>query len=170
MSGRRGAGTQGRRIVVAALSFLCAAAPLRLSAQTIDTVPKPHVPSAVRYGKWLALGGAAVLGTMAHARNQDAEDNYQALRDRCFEVPNSCALDPNGQYVDPVSEGFYTETQRLDRQASRLLIGAEVALAATAVGFVWELLHRKDETPNIPFEPRVEAGMTATRVGVVVRF
>ncbi|MEO6067929.1 MAG: hypothetical protein ABIQ41_08120 [Gemmatimonadales bacterium] len=131
---------------------------------------RPSAPALVRYGKWVALGGAAGLGIMAHSRNQDAEATYQALQDRCDGLPTACTVGAGGPYTDPVSEGLYTETRRLDRQASRLLIGAEVALAASAVGFVWELMHRQDLPPKIPFEPRVDAGISATRVGVTVRF
>ena len=144
--------------------------PDRLTAQVVDTVPKLHIPPVVHYGKWVALGSSVVLGVMAHSRNQDAEATYQSLRDRCFATPVSCLIGTDGRYLDPGSEGLYTETRRLDRQASRLLIGTEVTFVASAVGFVWELMHRKDTTPTIPFEPRVEQTSTATRVGVSFRF
>jgi hypothetical protein len=138
-----------------------------------DTAPapqRPSVPPLVRYGKWIALGGAGALGYVANARNHDAEATYRSLRTRCFDVPFSCLIGPDGHYTDPVSEGLYTRTQRLDREASRYLIGAEVAVAAAAVGFVWELMHRQDRTPTIPFEPRVEQSSTSTRVGLTFRF
>ena len=150
--------------------LLCVSAPLRLCAQTLDTVPKPRVPSFVRYGKWVALGGAIALGYQANQAHQDANDSYDTLRDRCFEIPLSCALRPDGRYADPVSERLYADTRGSDHRAARYLIGAEVSFAAAAVGFVWELLKREDRTPNIPFEPRVEAGAASTRVGVTVRF
>lgn len=149
------------------------AMPVRQSGEPSDTAPAPQrrsAPALVHYGKWAALGGSVVFGVLAHSRNQDAEATYQSLRDRCFADPVSCLTGTDGRYLDPASEGLYTETRRLDRQASRLLIGAEVTFVASAAGFLWELMHRKDRTPTIPFEPRVEAGSTATRVGVTVRF
>ncbi len=166
---RRVGGWAGR--VVGLMVVLLTAYPAtRLTAQVVDTVPKPRVPSLVRYGKWVALAGAGVLGTAAYRRNQDAEATYQALRSRCFDLPLSCTLGPDGRYTDPVSEGLYSETQRSDREAARFLIGAEVAVAAAAVGFVWELMHREDRPPTIPFEPRIEAGLTTTRVGLTFHF
>ena len=168
--------TDGRTHGRAALSgafwvvLLCACATVRLCAQTLDTVPKPRVSSTVRYGKWLALGGAVALGVRANARHQEAEDTYQALRDRCFAIPSACSQFPDGHYIDPVSERMYAQTRTLDREASRYLIGAEVSFALAAAGFIWELMHREDRTPNIPFEPRVEAGATSTRIGLSVRF
>ena len=162
-----------------ALMFVLAS-PMTVTAQTsadppirpsaLESVPKPRVPSYVRYGKWVALGGAVVLGYQANRSHQDANDSYQALRDRCFDIPLSCEIMPSGRYADPVSERLYLVTRDSDHRAARYLIGAEVSFAAAAVGFVWELLKREDRTPNVPFEPRLETGMTSTRVGVTVRF
>ena len=164
--------THGRTVAFGAtwLVLLCACATVRLCAQTLDTIPKPRVPSYVRYGKWIALGGAAFLGYKANQAHQDANDSYDTLRERCFDVPLSCSLQPDGHYSDPVSEGLYTDTRNSDHRASRYLIGAEVSFAAAAVGFVWELLRREDRTPNIPFEPRVETTARETRVGMSLRF
>jgi hypothetical protein len=142
--------------------------PMRPSA--IDTVPKPRVPSYVRYGKWVALGGAFALGLRANALHQDANESYQTLRDRCFQDTFACSQLPDGRYADPVSERLYADTRDRDHQAARYLIGAEVSFALAATGFIWELLKHEDRTPNIPFEPRVEAGATTTRVGVAFRF
>lgn len=169
---RTNARANGRTIALAAFGImvLCACGPVRLCAQAPDTIPKPHIPPAVHYGKWVALGGSVVFGVMAHSRNQDAEATYRSLQDRCFDDPVSCLIGPDGRYLDPATEGLYTETRRLDRQASRLLIGAEVTFVASAAGFIWELMHRKDQTPTIPFEPRVEQTPTATKVGLTFRF
>ena len=157
-------------MVVTLALLVCVSAPLRLCAQTIDTVPKPRVPSFVHYGKWVALGGAFALGYQANRLHQDANDSYQTLRTRCFEVAGSCNQFPDGRYADPVSEQLYRDTRDRDHQAARYLLGAEVSFAAAATGFVWELLMREDRTPNIPFEPRVDAGLTSSRIGVMVRF
>ena len=144
--------------------------PCCLAAQAPDSLVTPRISPAVHYGKWATLGGSVILGVLAHSKNQDAEATYQSLRDRCFADPVSCLVGADGRYLDAGTEGLYDRTRTLDRQASRLLIGAEVTFVASAVGFVWELMHRKDRTPTIPFEPRVEAGLTTTRVGVTVRF
>lgn len=165
-----GAWAHRRVFLVALLGSICAYAPTRLSAQTPDSINRPRIPPVVRYGKWVALGGAAALGFVAHSRNQDADARYQALRDRCFDDPTFCQVGPNGHYLDPVSERLYTDTRRLDREAARFLISAEVAVAATAVGFVWEVMHREDRPPTIPFQPRIEAGLTTTRVGLTFHF
>ena len=136
----------------------------------IDTVPKQPVPGYIHYGKWAALGGSVVLGVLAHSKNADAEATYQSLRQRCFDTPVDCLVGADGRYLDVSSEALYDRTRVLDHQASRLLIGAEVSFVASAAGFVWELMHRKDQTPTIPFEPRVEQTPTATRVGLTFRF
>lgn len=169
---RTGGRAHGRTGLLVApwILLVCACAPVRLCAQTIDTVPKPRVPSFVRYGKWVALGGAFALGYQANRAHQDANDSYQALRDRCFLVPLSCELGPGGRYVDPINERLYTGTRDGDHRAARYLIGAEVSFAAAVAGFVWELLEREDRTPNIPFEPRVETTARETRVGVAFSF
>jgi hypothetical protein len=147
--------------------------PLQSAYALSDTAPAPQrrsAPAYVRYGKWVALGGAFALGYQADQSHQDANDSYQALRDRCFQFPLSCTLMPSGHYSDPVSERLYTDTRDSDHRAARFLVGAEVSFALAAVGFVWELVKREDRTPNIPFEPRVEATPTSTRVSLTFRF
>jgi hypothetical protein len=157
-------------IVAVLVLLLTAGPPGRLTAQVMDSVPKPHIPPLVHYGKWATLGASVALGAMAHAKNQDAEAIYGSLRRRCFDTPANCLIGADGRYLDPGSEALYDRTTRLDHQAARLLIGAEVSFAASAVGFVWELMHRRDKTPTIPFEPRVEQTPTATKVGLNFRF
>jgi hypothetical protein len=152
------------------VALFCAAAPLRLCAQSLDTIPKPRIPAYVRYGKWVALGAAAGLGATAYSRNQDAETTYETLRQRCFATPLACMLASNGTYTDPQNEALYDKTRTLDHQAARYLIGAELTFAGAAVGFVWELTHRHDKPHTIPFEPRVEQTSTATHLGLSVRF
>ena len=86
-----GAWAQGRSLASATMLLFCLTAPLRLCAQTLDTIPKPRVSALIHYGKWVTLGGAAALGVVAHARNQDAERTYQALQDRCAGLPARAA-------------------------------------------------------------------------------
>lgn len=136
-----------------------------------DSAPRRRsAPPLVHYGKWVTLGSSIALGALAHAKNQDAKASFGTLRQRCFDVPVSCLVGGDGRYLDPGTEALYDETTRLDHQASRLLIGAEISFAASAVGFVWELMHRRDQTPTIPFEPRVEQTPSATRVSLTFRF
>ena len=165
---RGGAGAQGVRGAAVMLALLLGAG-ARLSAQALDTIPKP-VPRVVHIGKWVALAGAATLGALAHDRSTAADASYDELRRRCFNDPVTCFTGPDGRYLDPVSEGLYQDANRLDHQATRLLIGAEVTFAAAAVGFIWELTKPRGPTGNIPFEPSVEATPRATRLGLVVRF
>jgi hypothetical protein len=157
-------------VVFAVVVLLTAGPPGRLTAQATDSLLTPRIPPVVHYGKWVALGGSMAFGVLAHSKNHDSEATYQSLKDRCFSAPANCLIGGDGRYVDPTSEGLYQQTRTLDRQASRLLIGAEVSFVASAAGFVWELMHRKDKTPTIPFEPRVETGPTSTRVSLTVRF
>jgi len=161
---------RGTGLVSVLAVLLTAGPPGRLTAQTPDSLITPRIPPAVHYGKWAALRGSVVLGALAHAKNSDAEATYQQLRQRCFDQPFDCLVGPDGRYLDASSEALYDRTRVLDRQASRLLIGAEVSFVASAAGFVWELMHRKDKTPTIPFEPRVEQTPTATRVSLTLRF
>ncbi|MBW8773103.1 MAG: hypothetical protein JF590_07440, partial [Gemmatimonadetes bacterium] len=153
-----------RGVVALAVVLLAVGPPDRLTAQTPDSLRATRIPPAVHYGKWVALGGSAVLGVLAHSKNQDAEATYQSLKDRCFSNPANCLIGGDGRYLDASSEALYDRTRVLDHQAARLLIGAEASFIASAAGFVWELMHRQDRTPTIPFEPRVEQTPTATRV------
>ena len=148
---------------------LCVAAPLRLCAQVVDTVPK-RAPAVVHYGKWVALAGVVALGAGAKINNDRAEESYDELQAYCFNSPTSCVIGPGGGYLDPTAEALYDETTMLDRRAGRYLIAAEVTFAVAVAGFVWELVDRKEHPPNIPFEPRVEYTPVATKVGVSVRF
>ncbi len=150
-------------------TLLCACAPVRLCAQVVDTVPK-KTPALVHYGKWLALGGAVAFGVAAKQNNDKAEAAYDELSAHCIELPVACLTGPDGSYLDPVAESLYDETTRYDHRAGRYLLAAEVTFAAAVAGFVWEIVNHKDHTPTIPFEPRVEAGLTTTKVGVTFRF
>lgn len=140
-----------------------------LSAQTPDSLHLPRISPTVHYGKWLALGGATALGFVSAGRHHDANAAYNTLQSRCDADPTGCQL-VGGKYVDPVNEGLYQDTRRLDHQAARFLIGAETLFAGAALGFVWELMHHHDEPRNIPFEPRVERVEGRTQVGMNVRF
>ena len=176
---RRGAGTQGRsgikgraaRCLTAFLVIVtfCAPAPLRLSAQTPDSLTIPRVAPAIRYGKWVALGGAVGLGVLAARKHDDANTAYNTLRARCDATPEGCLLS-GGTYVDPVNEALYQRTRRLDHQAARCLVGTETLSATAALGFLWELYHHTGAPKNIPFDLQVAPGATSTRVTVALSF
>ena len=170
MKRRRDAGTQGRRTFLGlALVLVCVSAPLRLCAQTIDTVPK-RTSFIIRYGKWAALGSAIGLGLKARDRNALAEAAYDELNDRCFDVPESCITAHNGRYLDHTSEVLYGRTVAYDKQASQYLIAAEVTFVVSVALFVYDLTDRQDRPPNIPFAPSVEYTPRGTNVGVAFRF
>lgn len=152
-----------------AVVLFCASAPLRLCAQTPDSLNLPHVPAVVHYGKWATLAGSIYLGVTAQQRHADANDTYNALRASCNSTPTGCSL-VSGRYSDPGNEVLYQETRRLDHQAARYLIGAEALFAASAAGFVWDLIESRPRQRNIPFHPRVEPTEGATRVSLTIRF
>ena len=156
-------------LVLLTLALLTAGPPGRLTAQTPDSLTIPRVPPTIRYGKWLALGASVGSALLADQRHRDANAAYDALQARCDASPGGCIVS-GGRYVDPVDEGLYQDTRRLDHQAARYLIGAEALFVASAAGFVWELMHHHDEPGNIPFAPRVERTDRATQVGLSVRF
>ena len=166
---RVGAWARGRVSIAAVSLAACAYAPMRLCAQTPDSLAIPRVAPTIRYGKWLALGGSLAAAFLADQRHRDANAQYDALQSRCDATPSGCVVS-GGRYVDPVDEGLYQDTRRLDHQAARYLVGAEALFAASAAGFVWELMHHHDEPRNIPFAPRVERSADRVQLGMSVRF
>jgi len=164
---RLGGWALGRFVLI--LALVVTQATTRLCAQVLDTVPK-RVPAVVHYGKWVALAGVVALGAGAKVNNDRAEESYNELQAYCINSPISCVVGPGGGYIDPAAEALYDETTMHDRRAGRYLIAAEVTFAAAVVGFVWELVDRKENPKTIPFEPRVEYTPMATKVGVSVRF
>jgi hypothetical protein len=158
-----------RQVALLGLAVLAVLPPCRLVAQTPDSLNVPHIPAVVHFGKWAALGGAVGLGVLSVQRHNDANTRYDALRSRCFDFPTGCEM-VGGHYADPVDEALYQDTRRLDHQAARYLIGTEALFSASMAGFIWELMHRHGAPRNIPFSPRVEAGMRAAQVGLNLRF
>lgn len=170
---------RGVFFILATVGTVDAQAPLRREPERIDSALASQRPSAapqrlsapapIRYGKWLALGGATAFGFLAASRHHDANAAYHTLQERCDTDPIGCLLS-GGRYADPANEQLYQDTRRFDHQAARYLIGAEVLFAASATGFVWELMHRHAEPKNIPFAPRVERSNDRTQVGLSVTF
>lgn len=127
-------------------------------------------PFVLKYGKWAVLGASVGMGLLARERNVQAESAYDELNDRCFDVPESCIVGPNGKYLDITSERLYGRTVALDKQASQFLIAAEVTFVVAVAAFVVDIAYRQDRPPNIPFEPTVEYTPRATKVGMTLRF
>ncbi|MFI5235241.1 MAG: hypothetical protein ACHQXA_05965 [Gemmatimonadales bacterium] len=128
--------------------------------------PSPHL---IRYGKWLALGGSIAFGLLAQAQHAQADNAFNALTNYCFGDFNRCNT-ANGQYLDPVSEGYYQTSLAHDRQAGHWLAGGEALFLGAAAGFIWELTRPKGLPRNIPLEPDVTYTPTGTRVGLRLTF
>jgi hypothetical protein len=107
------------------------------------------------------------LAARAHDR---AEEQFNALEDRCFADHTLCAVDASGRYLDGASEELFQQSVRYDRQARRWLFGGETALLGAAAMFVWELARHTSKPDNIPFEPEVRSLKQATGVGIRLGF
>lgn len=152
------------RLVALVLALVLATAPAR--AQDLGTGSKP----LVKYGKWVLAAGALGMNYLAARAHDRAQDNFDALEERCFADHALCDVDASGRYVDATSERLYQESLRYDRHARRWLIGGETALVGAAALFVWELTRHTPKPDNIPFEPEVRSLRQATGVGVRIGF
>ncbi|HEX3236128.1 MAG TPA: hypothetical protein VHR41_18180 [Gemmatimonadales bacterium] len=124
----------------------------------------------VKYGKWALAAGALGMNLLAAKAHNRAEDNFDALEQRCFSNERACDLNVSGRYSDASSELFYQESLRYDRQARRLLFGGETALLGAAAMFVWELTRKTHRPDIVPFKPEVRKLREATGVGISVGF
>ena len=140
-----------RRTTTCLLLVLLATAP------SVTAVSAQGVPWTVKWGKFVALGLAFGSIWQASTHHQDADDAYHALERRCSLNPAACDQEPNGDYIDPISEDLYDTAVSEDNAARGWLFAAEASLLGAAVLFVWELTRPKGPTvDNIPFEPVVE--------------
>jgi hypothetical protein len=124
----------------------------------------------VKYGKWVLAAGALGMNLLAAQAHNRAEDNFDALEQRCFASSRACGLNVEGRYSDATSELYYQESLRYDRQARRWLFGGETALVGAAALFVWELTRKTHRPDIIPFKPEVRKLRHATGVGIRVGF
>jgi hypothetical protein len=154
----------GSAVAVALLASLIGAAPV--AAQELD---RPS-PALVKYGKWLLAAGAVGMNYLAAKAHDRAQDNFNALEDRCFESRNLCLVGDDGRYVNLESEAFYQESLRYDRHARRWLFGGETALVGAAAMFVWELTRHSPKPDNIPIQPELKQLLQATGVGLRFEF
>ena len=124
----------------------------------------------IKYGKWLLAAGALGMNYLAARAHDRADENFDALEQRCFGEHALCDLDAAGRYADAGSEALYQASLHYDRQARRWLFGGETALAGAAALFVWELTRHTPKPDNIPFEPEVRSLRFGTGVGLRVGF
>jgi hypothetical protein len=152
------------RILALVLALAVAATPARAQDSGSGSGP------LVKYGKWVLAAGALGMNYLAARAHDRAQDNFNALEDRCLEDNSRCALDVTGRYSDATSETLYQESLRYDRHARSWLFGGETALVGAAALFVWDLTRRTPKPDNIPFEPEVRSLPRGTGVGVRVNW
>jgi hypothetical protein len=120
----------------------------------------------IRYGKWVLTAGAITMNLLAAGAHQDADDAFSQIETACFDDPDRCALNTDGEYADPDLEEAYQTSLHYDRMARRWLILGETALVGATAMFVWEFTHKKHEPDNSPFEPEVRVLRNATGIGI----
>lgn len=152
--------------VTLAATWLLASLPARPVMAQSDSAPVSRyaVAPAIKWGKWAAV--AFALGSTAVGIHQhNAGDNaYRTLVLYCGEVI-TCAVGPDGRYVNAHAEATYQQVVRADRSARVWLTIGQVAAVASAVLFVLELKHEAGP-PNIPYSGlTVETAGGVTRVG-----
>jgi hypothetical protein len=148
------------RLSALVLALVLAASPLR--AQEVHPL--------VKYGKWALAAGALGMNYLAARAHDRAQEQFDALQNRCFATHALCNLDGSGHYADPTSEALFQGSLRYDRQARQWLFGGETALLGAAAMFVWELTQHTPKPDNIPFEPEVRSLRQATGLGVRIGF
>jgi hypothetical protein len=124
----------------------------------------------IRYGKWVLAAGAVGMNILADRAHDHADEQFDALRTRCFENTSLCAIDGSGRYLDGQTESLYQTSLSYDRRARRWLFGGETALVGAAALFVYELTRHAPKPDNIPFEPEVRSLRQATGVGLRIQF
>lgn len=142
-----------------------------VSAQAAsDTTWVRTSPFLLKYGKWVSLAAAVGMGLKAASAHRAADRAFDRLDSYCSVDPTRCDQKPNGDYIDPVAEGYYQTSLRHDRRARGWLLGGEVTLLGTAGLFIWELSRPKHPPRNIPFEPSFSVVGGTTRLGIQVPF
>jgi hypothetical protein len=154
------------RIIALLLALALASSP----ALAQEPAPAGGSKPLIKYGKWLLAAGALGMNYLAARAHDRADNNFDALEQRCLADHAMCDLDASGRYTDGQSEVLYQTSLHYDRQARRWLFGGETALAGAAALFVWELTRHTPKPDNIPFEPEVRSLRQATGVGLKVEF
>ena len=153
-----------KRISLLLLPLLFAATPTMAAAQ--------GSPAPVKYGKWAVLAASVGLNLLAADVHNDANRVFDQVESRCATPNNArCQVDAAGTYIDPVTEGLFQESLRLDRRAKRWLIAGEAALLGATALFIWELTRSQESPPdNEPFAPIVQEFSHGIGLGLEVRF
>ena len=153
-----------KHISLLLLPLLLAATPTVAAAQ--------GSPALVKYGKWAVLAASVGFNLLAADAHDDANRVFDQVKARCATPNNArCEVDGAGTYFDPVTEGLFQESLRLDRRAKRWLIGGEAALLGATALFIWELTRSKESPPdNEPFAPIVQEFSHGIGLGLEVRF
>ena len=141
-------------------------APAIASAQQQPAAPPyDSVPGIVRHGKWATAALFVAATGLALYEHRTANGAFDDLRTMCGATVQ-CSIGQDGRYTDPAAEAQYQEVVAGDRAARAWFISGQVALAATTVLFVVELLHTKG-SKNIPYSGFiVKPTRTGTRIGV----
>lgn len=142
------------------------------SAQQPSDLQPGHrswVVSFAQWAKWGTLASAVGLTAVAIFRNDDANDIFRGLNRLCAAAPDACLLGDDGRYIDAGAEALYEETVRLDGQARSWMVAGQVALAASGILFLIDLVTDDDGPPNIPFAP-LEVFTTGYHTGLRFRF
>jgi len=138
----------------------------RLAAAVAPQTARRMQPGRLlRIGKWTMLGAAVGMGAYALVRSQDAEQQYEALRQLCDADQSRCQLQGR-QYADPEAEALYQTAILHDRRARIGIIGAQVSLLGSVALFIADL--ENDRGPaDIPypsrFRPVTAVGLRFTR-------
>lgn len=143
---------------------------LSLVAVPASAQADPPSRPLMKYGKWVVAAGAVAMNYLASQAHERAENQFNALEDRCFADHSLCDVNESGRYVNDGSEQLFQQSLRYDRQARRWLFGGETALLGAAAMFVVELTRRTPKPDNIPFEPEVRSLRYGTGVGLRVGF
>jgi hypothetical protein len=147
--------------------------PALVIALVLATAPAARAQGTsplIKYGKWVLAAGAVGMNILADRSHDHADEQFDALRTRCFEDRTRCAVDQSGRYLDGETESLYQASLRYDRHARRWLIGGETALVGAAALFVYELTRHTSKPDNIPFEPEVRTLRRATGIGIRIGF
>lgn len=143
---------------------------LALLVTAAPTVRAQETSPLITYGKWVLAAGAVGMNILANRSHDHADEQFDALRTRCFGDQSLCAIDGSGRYLDSQTETLYQASLRYDRHARRWLFGGETALVGAAAMFVYELTRHTPKPDNIPFEPEVRSLRQATGVGLRIEF
>jgi hypothetical protein len=154
--------------------------PGALSAQ--DTVPRRHDATlqeeqpatwrraTVHWGKWLAAAGAAALTAMAAQQHGLSQRQWDRLLALCRANNADCVVGPDGHYLNAAAEEYYERSAFYDRRANTRLLGAQLAVIASAALFILDHRYKSDRPENIPLHRlRLSAAPTSDGAQVEMR-